>query len=125
VASVAQVCCDCVSSTEAGQSPPGSTVLISVTVTPMRTANICLGRLNIALAAETGCEIPTNAQDGQVDDLTGEDAGAESEYGHGAHAEDRDIERGEAEDPSPTSEAGRSLRPSPDGTSPFGRSGPS
>ena len=66
----------------------------------------------------------SNSQDGQVDDLTGEDAGAELEYGHGAHAEDRVIEQGEAQDPSPTSEAGRSLRPSPDGTSPFGRSGP-
>ncbi|MEV6842811.1 hypothetical protein [Actinoplanes sp. NPDC051411] len=66
----------------------------------------------------------SNAQDGQIDDLTGEDAGAEREYGHGAHAEDRAIEQGEGRDPRPTSEAGSSLRPSPDGTSPFGRSGP-
>jgi hypothetical protein len=27
----------------------------------------------------------TYSQDGQVDDLTGEDAGAEEEYGHGPH----------------------------------------
>ncbi|MDY7090138.1 MAG: hypothetical protein SYR96_34230 [Actinomycetota bacterium] len=43
----------------------------------------------------------SNSQDGQVDDLTGEDAGAAS-----------------APDPD------RPLRPSPDGTTPAGRSGP-
>ncbi|MGK5682161.1 hypothetical protein [Actinoplanes sp. URMC 104] len=70
----------------------------------------------------------SNSQDGQVDDLTGEDAGSETEYGHGARAQDRDTEQqaaGEEQgDPDPTSEEGRRLRPSPDGTSPFGRTGP-
>ncbi|WP_433303876.1 hypothetical protein ACQP2F_13275 [Actinoplanes sp. CA-030573] len=56
----------------------------------------------------------SNSQDGQVDDLTGEDAGAEEEYGHGPAAGD----------PEATSEEGRRLRPSPDGTTPFGRTGP-
>jgi hypothetical protein len=68
----------------------------------------------------------TNSQDGQVDDLTGSDAGAEEEFGHGPIARDRGA--GEAVsspgDPDPDSEAGRRLRPSPDGTSSDGRSGP-
>jgi hypothetical protein len=74
----------------------------------------------------------TYAQDGQVDDLTGEDAGAEQEFGHGARAEEQDSERRDTggapadppEDPDATSAAGRRLRPSPDGASPFGRTGP-
>jgi hypothetical protein len=49
----------------------------------------------------------SNSQDGQVDDLTGEDAGAEETYGHGASTDED-----------------RALRPSPDGTTPFGRTGP-
>ena len=43
----------------------------------------------------------SNSQDGQVDDLTGEDAGAAS-----------------------APEGERTLRPSPDGTTPDGRTGP-
>ena len=52
----------------------------------------------------------TYSQDGQVDDLTGEDAGAEAEFGHDAE---------------PDGEDERGRRPSPDGTTPTGRSGPS
>ena len=64
----------------------------------------------------------TYSQDGQVDDLTGEDAGAEQEFGH----EPGELSGSEATgDPDPDSEAGRRLRPSPDGTTPTGRSGPS
>ncbi|UQU62570.1 hypothetical protein COUCH_26515 [Couchioplanes caeruleus] len=69
------------------------------------------------------------SQDGQVDDLTGEDAGAEQEYGHGPEPEEHDAAEEAVQhppgDPDPTSEAGRRLRPSPDGAaSPFGRTGP-
>lgn len=49
----------------------------------------------------------TYSQDGQVDDLTGSDAGAETEFGH---------------QPGPAGEQGP--RPSPDGPSGTGRSGP-
>src|SRR5690242_19105888 len=71
----------------------------------------------------------TYSQDGQVDDVTGEDAGAEQEYGHGAEPQERDpaqqAEQHSSGDPDPTSEAGRRLRPSPYGAaSPFGRTGP-
>jgi hypothetical protein len=55
----------------------------------------------------------TYSQDGQVDDLTGSDAGVEAE------SEDAAVN-----DPDPTSEAGRRLRPSPDGTTATGRTGP-
>jgi len=63
------------------------------------------------------------SQDGQVDDLTGEDAGAEDEYGHGAQP-GRSDEGHESGDPEAPSEEGRRLRPSPDGASPYGRTGP-
>ncbi|WP_133876094.1 hypothetical protein [Paractinoplanes brasiliensis] len=49
----------------------------------------------------------SNSQDGQVDDLTGEDAGAEQAYGDGSATDET-----------------RGLRPSPDGTTPAGWSGP-
>jgi hypothetical protein len=74
-----------------------------------------LSELNQAMA--------TYSQDGQVDDLTGSDAGAEQEFGHGPLAVGEDA--ASSGDPDPTSEAGRRLRPSPDGTSSDGRSGPS
>ena len=54
--------------------------------------------------------------DGQRDDLTGNDAGAEDEFGDqpfAVTAEERDS------DPDPDTEEGRALRPSPEG-----RSGP-
>ncbi|MCU7727109.1 hypothetical protein ODJ79_25560 [Actinoplanes sp. KI2] len=63
------------------------------------------------------------SQDGQVDDLTGEDAGAEDEYGHGARARPSDGDSAVG-DPEATSAEGRGLRPSPDGASPYGRTGP-
>jgi hypothetical protein len=74
----------------------------------------------------------TYSQDGQVDDLTGSDAGAEAEFGHGATLEERVAgddgasveERTPSGDADPTSAEGRRLRPSPDGTSADGRSGP-
>jgi hypothetical protein len=68
----------------------------------------------------------TYSQDGQVDDLTGEDAGAEQEFGHGPRAGEQDTggAADSADDPDATSAQGRRLRPSPDGSSPFGRSGP-
>ena len=46
--------------------------------------------------SELARAMASNAQD----DLTGEDAGAEREYGHGAHAEHRAIEQGEGRSPS-------------------------
>jgi hypothetical protein len=67
----------------------------------------------------------TYSQDGQVDDLTGSDAGAEAEYGHGPIAEEGADSSTPSGDADPTSARGRALRPSPDGTSPDGRSGPS
>jgi hypothetical protein len=71
----------------------------------------------------------TYSQDGQVDDLTGSDAGAEEEFGHGPLAVEQDTgspgTRETSGDPDPTSEEGRRLRPSPDGTTSDGRSGPS
>jgi hypothetical protein len=69
----------------------------------------------------------TYSQDGQADDLTGADAGAEEEFGHGpipVDEDERDPATVESGDPPPDSEAGRRLRPSPDGTSSVGRSGP-
>jgi hypothetical protein len=73
----------------------------------------------------------TYSQDGQVDDLTGSDAGAEAGFGH-ATPEERAAgddgasvdERAPSGDADPTSADGRRLRPSPDGTSADGRSGP-
>jgi hypothetical protein len=50
--------------------------------------------------------------DGQVDDPTGGDAGAEEEYGEELRGEPDPEAAG---DPDPTSEEGRRLRPSPDG----------
>jgi hypothetical protein len=52
------------------------------------------------------------AFDGQVDDVTGGDAGAESEFGDELRAEPDPEMPG---DPDPCSERGRRLRPSPDG----------
>jgi hypothetical protein len=67
----------------------------------------------------------TYSQDGQVDDLTGSDAGAEAEFGDGASTGRRVTEDdGVPGDADPTSAAARRLRPSPDGTSAEGRSGP-
>src|SRR4051812_2844094 len=67
----------------------------------------------------------TYSQDGQVDDLTGSDAGAEAEFGDGATTGRRSGEDdGAPGDADPTSAAARRLRPSPDGTSADGRSGP-
>jgi hypothetical protein len=65
--------------------------------------------------------LATYSQDGQVDDLTGEDAGAEAEFGHEPEALATAAAEG---DPDPDTEEGRRLRPSPDGTTPGGRSGP-
>ena len=66
-----------------------------------------LSELSEAMAVYSG--------DGQVDDATGQDAGAEAEYGvelregdEGSHAATGDG------DPDPTSEEGRRLRPSPE-----------
>jgi hypothetical protein len=54
--------------------------------------------------------------DGQLDDATGGDAGAEAAFGDQPPAEEvHDL----AADPDPDSELGRALRPSPEG-----RSGP-
>jgi hypothetical protein len=67
----------------------------------------------------------TYSQDGQVDDLTGSDAGAEAEFGDGAAIGRRTAEDdGASGDADPTSAGARRLRPSPDGTSAGGRSGP-
>ncbi len=60
------------------------------------------------------------SQDGQLDDATGGDAGAEAAFGDGAVPGDPPPEA----DPDPDTEEGRRVRPSPDGTSPVGRSGP-
>ncbi|GAA1762989.1 hypothetical protein [Luedemannella helvata] len=65
----------------------------------------------------------TYSQDGQVDDATGGDAGAEA-YEVEVEAE-AEAEAGHDGDPDPDSEEGRRLRPSPDGTTPTGRTGPS
>ncbi len=65
----------------------------------------------------------TYSQDGQVDDATGGDAGAE-EY-ETEYEKELETATGHAGDPDPDSEEGRRLRPSPDGTTPTGRSGPS
>jgi hypothetical protein len=81
--------------------------------------------------AELVQAMATYSHDGQIDDMTGADAGAEAEFGHGPRPVEhtggsgstRD-ERPAAGDPDPTSEAGRRLRPSPDGASGVGRSGP-
>ncbi|MEV6632589.1 hypothetical protein AB0M54_17750 [Actinoplanes sp. NPDC051470] len=74
-----------------------------------------LSELNQAMA--------TFSQDGQADDLTGSDAGAEAEFGDGANTERAEAD-GAPGDPDATSAAGRRLRPSPDGTSVGGRTGP-
>jgi hypothetical protein len=66
----------------------------------------------------------TYSQDGQVDDLTGSDAGAEAEFGDGASTGRKAPDNAGSGDPDPTSAAGRGLRPSPDGTSAAGRTGP-
>jgi hypothetical protein len=52
------------------------------------------------------------AFDGQVDDVTGGDAGAELEFGDELRGEPDPDTPG---DPDPCSEQGRRLRPSPDG----------
>lgn len=54
-----------------------------------------------------------SAQDGQVDDVTGNDAGSESAFGHGAEAPDPDRLDPDATDPE------RAYRPST-----TGRTGP-
>jgi len=76
--------------------------------------------------AELDQALASYSQDGQLDDATGGDAGAEAEFGDGAIPADRnpDEQAPVRGDPDPDSEAGRRLRPSPDGTSPVGRSGP-
>ncbi|HEY0002827.1 MAG TPA: hypothetical protein VGB74_20405 [Actinoplanes sp.] len=74
--------------------------------------------------SELAQAMATYSQDGQVDDLTGSDAGAEAEYGDGASAGRGEPADPGPGDPDPTSAAGRGLRPSPDGTSAGGRSGP-
>lgn len=61
--------------------------------------------------AELDRALATYSSDGQADDVTGEDAGAEEEFGDEPWAL-RDHERG---DPDPTSVEGRRLRPSPEG----------
>src|SRR4051812_2021718 len=66
--------------------------------------------------SELARAMATYSQDGQVDDLTGSDAGAEAEFGHEPAAA--------TGDPDPGSESGRRFRPSPDGPSGVGRSGP-
>ncbi|MEV6964729.1 hypothetical protein AB0M47_06390 [Hamadaea sp. NPDC051192] len=55
--------------------------------------------------------LATYSSDGQADDVTGEDAGAEEEFGETPWAL-QDHEKG---DPDPTSVEGRRLRPSPEG----------
>jgi hypothetical protein len=55
--------------------------------------------------------LATYSSDGQADDVTGEDSGAEEEFGDEPWAL-RDHERG---DPDPSSVEGRRLRPSPEG----------
>jgi hypothetical protein len=64
----------------------------------------------------------TYSQDGQVDDLTGEEAAAEEEYGHGPQPDASSTDP--ASDPESSLGEGRRLRPSPDGTSPSGRTEP-
>ncbi|MEV0270265.1 MAG: hypothetical protein HOV71_22435 [Hamadaea sp.] len=55
--------------------------------------------------------LATYSSDGQADDVTGEDAGAEEEFGEQPWAL-QDHEKG---DPDPNSVEGRRLRPSPEG----------
>ncbi|MEJ3744740.1 hypothetical protein WEI85_15770 [Actinomycetes bacterium KLBMP 9797] len=51
--------------------------------------------------------VATSAQDGQVDDVTGNDAGAEAAFGHGPDAADEDQDVAErAHRPSPTGRTG-------------------
>jgi len=61
--------------------------------------------------AELDRALATYSSDGQADDVTGEDAGAEAAFGEEPWAL-RDQEKG---DPDPTSVEGRRLRPSPEG----------
>jgi hypothetical protein len=63
--------------------------------------------------------LATYSSDGQADDVTGGDAGAEQEFGHDAVAGQAGLSGGDPGDPDPTSEEGRRLRPSFEG-----RSGP-
>ena len=65
--------------------------------------------------AELSRAMATYSTDGQVDDTTGGDAGAEEEFGHEPFALTEDP----VPDPDPDTEEGRRLRPSPEG-----RSGP-
>lgn len=64
----------------------------------------------------------SSAEDGQVDDVTGNDAGAESAFGHGPEATDQDrtssTERGATDGYEPTDDE-RQFRPST-----TGRTGP-
>ena len=71
-------------------------------------------RLPLADLAEA---MATSSLDGQADDATGSDAGAEGEFGHDAVAGGRPAARDG--DPDPTSAEGRSVRPST-----TGRTGP-
>ncbi|RZU53932.1 hypothetical protein EV385_5868 [Krasilnikovia cinnamomea] len=68
----------------------------------------------------------TYSHDGQVDDVTGGEAGAEEEFGHGPRPIETAADQAAAEDePHPDRASGSDrLRPSPDGSSPSGRSGP-
>jgi hypothetical protein len=78
--------------------------------------------------SELAQAMATYSQDGQVDDLTGSDAGAEAEFGHQPAPTEGDQENGVDRDatgaPDPGSANGRRWRPSPDSPSGVGRSGP-
>lgn len=51
--------------------------------------------------AELDRAVARSANDGEVDDVTGEDAGAESAFGHGAEAEPEDPYQQRLSRPSP------------------------
>jgi len=61
--------------------------------------------------AELGRAMATYSQEGQADDVTGNDAGQEAAFGHGATA--RGVAADDEDDP--TSAAQRRLRPSFEG----------
>jgi hypothetical protein len=56
----------------------------------------------------------TYSQDGQTDDLTGGDAGAEEEFGDQPWSETAREAGADAEAEDPDTEDGRRMRPSPD-----------
>ncbi len=53
----------------------------------------------------------TYSTDGQRDDVTGGDAGAEEAFGHEPPTREVELDR----DPDPDTELGRALRPAPEG----------